>query len=67
MNYLDNLLTTGMKAIVVMLTLGGFLWLAEYSLQTHGYTEDERAALDELHAALEANDYLTQLAEANGL
>ena len=67
MEHLDALLTTGMKAIVVCLTLIGFVWLAQYSLQTHGYSSEERAAMDELIEAQTANDYLTRLAEANGL
>ena len=67
MERIDTLLTTGMKAMVVMLSLGGFLWLAQYSLQEHGYTEDERASMERLHDAVTANDYLTQLAEVHGL
>ena len=67
METIDRITPTWAKTLVVCLTLIGFVWLAEYSLDTHGYSAEERAALDELHAALEVNDYLTQLAEANGL
>lgn len=49
--------------LLALLALAGFVWLAQYSLREHGYSAEERKAMDDLHVALDANDYLTQLQE----
>ena len=61
METIDRLFATWLKLTFVGLVMAGFVWLAHASLHTHGYDAGERKAMDDLHAALEANDYLTQL------
>ena len=64
MNYLDSVLTAGIKALVVCITVFLFGWLAEYSYQqkvSGGYSQEEVDAVTRLSQAQEANDYLSQL------
>ena len=61
METIDNLFATWLKLTFVGLVMAGGWWLAQYSLQTHGYSQEERAAMNELIEAQAANDWLTEL------
>lgn len=61
METIDRLFAAWLKITFVGLVMAGFVWLAQYSLQTHGYSQEERAAMNELIEAQAANDWLTEL------
>lgn len=60
-----------MKLIIPLLSVLGFLWLAQVSQQEHGYTDEEREALEHaIESALaedEAEDWLTLIARAHNI
>lgn len=56
MNYLDSLLTTDMKAIVVCLTLAGGYWLAQYSYPRTDMHGNKLSAISNFYASLKSSD-----------